>query len=153
MTSQTLNFTPERNLCLKGSKLKSFLCYARMVSLTSNTLCDPVNIETFDALTHASLHTLWKASSPKRRLIVKCIPCLRLKSLKTRPCSAAHTRIGQIWEVPPRNFVIVNVVEVVSNSMHLYFSVISLILQLSNSLLKTLKIYSNKKKIYFYLRL
>ena len=41
--------------------------------------------------------------------------------------------------------MIVNVVEVVSNSMHLYFSVISLIFQLSNSLLKTLKIYSKKK--------
>ena len=49
---------------------------------------------------------------------------------------------------PRRAFVIVNIVEVFSNSMHLYFLVISLILQLSNSLLKTLKIYSKKKKRY-----
>ena len=46
----------------------------------------------------------------------------------------------------PRAFVIVNIVEVFSNSMHLYFSVISFILQLSNSLLKTLKTYSKKKR-------
>ena len=35
VNANSLNFTPERNRCSRGSKLKSFLCYTRMVSLTS----------------------------------------------------------------------------------------------------------------------
>ena len=34
------------------------------------------------------------------------MPCLRLKTLKTIPCSAAHTRIGQIRECPTRGIII-----------------------------------------------
>ena len=54
---------------------------------------------------------------------------------------------------PPRPFVIGNIVELFSDSMHLYLSVISIISQLSNSFLETLKIRSKKKMICFYLRL
>ena len=131
--------------------------------LTSNTLCDPVNIEIFDALTHANLHSLKDFQSKK-------IPCSRLLTVKfyilllllfcalfkTQDLKN-HTLFRGTYPymlnmgVPPppprpRAFVIVNIVEVFSNSMHLYFSVISFILQLSNSLLKTLKIYSKKKR-------
>ena len=42
-----------------------------------------------------------KAFYPKRHPVQdakfwNCIPCLSLKTLKTKPCSAAHTRQGQI---------------------------------------------------------
>ena len=54
------------------------------------------------------IHTLFKASGLIRNPIQdtklrNCIPCLRLKTLKTIPCSAAHTHIGQIREclTPP----------------------------------------------------
>ena len=48
-TSYTLNATSERNLCSRGSKVL-FVLHTRIVSLTSNTLCDPENKDTFDAL-------------------------------------------------------------------------------------------------------
>ena len=41
-----------------------------------------------------TVHTLRGFQSKKT-------PCLRLKTLKTIPCSAAHTSIGQIREYPP----------------------------------------------------
>ena len=53
----------------------------------------------------ASLHTLWRACGPKRHLFKTLnsetvYPCLRLKTLKTIPCSATPTRTGQIRECP-----------------------------------------------------
>ena len=50
-------------------------------------------------------HALFKASGSKRHPIQgtkqrHCIPCSRLKTLKTIPCWPAHTRLGQIRECP-----------------------------------------------------
>ena len=39
---------------------------------------------------------------------MKFYTCLRLKTLKTIPCSAAHTRIGQIRECPFRPLVLLS---------------------------------------------
>ena len=54
----------------------------------------------------ANIQTFLNAFYPKRHPVqdAKCwnyIPCLRHKTLKTIPCSAAYTRQGQIIEWPP----------------------------------------------------
>ena len=57
----------------------------------------------------ATIHTFLKAFYPKRHPVQDAkfwnyIPCLRLKTPKTIPCSAAHTRQGQITFLAPINF-------------------------------------------------
>ena len=54
----------------------------------------------------ANVHTLIKAFSPEWQPVQdarqwNCIPCLRRYTLKTIPCWAAHTPLGQIRECPP----------------------------------------------------
>ena len=57
----------------------------------------------------ANIQTFLKAFYPKRHPVQDAkfwnyIPCLRLKTLKTITCSAAHTRQGQIIFLAPINF-------------------------------------------------